>query len=325
MKDQTILVTGSMGCIGSWVLRHLLDEDANFIATDLDTDPARPRLLMSDDEIAKINWQSLDVTDTAAVSEMVAAFGVTHIVHLAGLQVPFCRANPPLGAAVNVVGSVNILEAARHNEIQGLSYASSLAALGPPELYPVTPVPDTATPAPSTLYGVYKHANEETARIYWQDWNVGSVGLRPYTVYGVGRDQGLTADIAKAILAIAANRPFHIRYDGPIALQHASDVARIFIDCARKGYQGAAVCNLRNDVITVADIVETLGQMYPQSEITIETGNNLPFPADLDDSGLRSILGAVPHTRLETCIQQDVEQYEALIRQDRIDLTQLDR
>ncbi len=324
MKDEVVLVTGSMGCIGAWVLRHLVDQGSKFVATDLGDDPVRPRLLLSEDEIAGINWQKLDVTDTAAVNNTVEKFGVTHIIHLAGLQIPFCRANPPLGAAVNVVGTVNILEAARQNGVQGIAYASSLAALGPPELYPDLPVRDDVQTAPTNLYGVYKVANEETARIYWQDWQIGSIGIRPYNVFGVARDQGMTADIAKAILATAAGKPFHIRYGGDIALQHASDVALTFINSARAEYQGAVVCNLRNDVTDVQTFVSKLRDLNPQAEISCEEDNILPFPADLDDSGLRSILGDIPHTKLEAAIQQDFEQFSALIEAGKIDLNQLD-
>ena len=265
------------------------------------------------------------MTDTAAVRAAVAESGASHIIHLAGLQVPLCKASPPLGAAVNVVGTVNILEAARHNEIRGLSYASSLGALGPRELYPDRPIADDVRPMPATLYGVYKHANEECARIYWQDHRLGSVGVRPYNVFGVGRDVGLTADIAKAILATAAGRPFHVRYDGEIALQHASDVARVFIRCARAEIEGAKVCNLRNDVIEVSDFVATLTRMYPAARITFEAGAPLPFPSDLDDSGVRSIIGDVPHIPLEEAIRQDHDHYLSLIRDGRIDLGQLER
>jgi nucleoside-diphosphate-sugar epimerase len=325
MGGERYLVTGAMGCIGAWVLRHLVDEGAWFIAADLGTDPVRPRLLLSEDEIVAVRWRKLDVTDTAAVAALVADEGITHIVHLAGMQIPFCRADPPLGAAVNVLGTVNIFEAARHNGVRGLSYASSLAALGPATLYPDRPVADDVQPAPATLYGVYKVANEETARIYWQDWQVGSVGLRPYVVYGVGRDQGMTADNAKAILATAAGKPYKIRYGGEVALQHASDVARIFIDCARSGHQGAAVHNLRGDVITVETFAERLRGVAPDAQVTWDAGNVLPFPADLADAGLRGLLGQVPHQSLEAAIERDLGQYRALIAQGRIDLTQLDR
>lgn len=325
MSDRKILVTGAKGCIGVWVLRHLIDEGADFVASDLDDGMARPQLLLSESEIADVSWASLDVTDTGAVQEIVASNGITHIIHLAGLQVPFCRANPPLGAAVNVLGTVNILEAVRHNGVKGLSYASSLAALGPPEIYDVFPVGDDAERVPATLYGVYKVANEESARIYWQDWQVGSTGLRPCVVYGVARDQGVSADIAKAVMAAAAGLPFHIRFDGQVSLQHAGDAARMFIGAALAEYRGAKVCNMRNDVIEVTDFVKVLNELCPGAQITVEAGNPLSVPADLDDSGLRELLGEVPHLALREAIVQDVALYRTLIARDRIDLTQLER
>ena len=209
MSDEaaTFLVTGAMGCIGSWVLRNLLDQGIKVVATDLATEPDRPRLIMSDSEIASIGWARLDVTDLSAVDDLVRSAGVTHIVHLAGLQIPFCKANPSLGAAVNVTGTANIFEAARNNGVKGLAYASSLAVLGSVDQYPPGRVGDDAQPMPGTLYGVYKTANENMAKIYWQDWEVANVGLRPYIVYGVGRDQGMTSDIAKAVLATTIGHP----------------------------------------------------------------------------------------------------------------------
>ncbi len=327
---NTFLITGSLGCIGAWVLRNLIDEGVTIIATDLADDPVRPRLLLSDDELAQITFAKLDVTKLNDVRALVDEHGVTHIVHLAGLQVPFCRANPSVGAHVNVVGTVNLFEAARHahtqngGTVQGLAYASSLAVLGPADRYPDTPVRDDVPLDPQTLYGVYKQANEGTARLYWQDWNVSSVGLRPYIVYGVGRDQGMTSDIAKAILATAAGRPFHIRFSGPFALQDADDVAKMFIASARAEHKGAATCNLRNDVITVDDFVQTLSELYPQAQITHAENAPLPFPPDLDDNGLRAILGDIPHTPLREAIQQTYERFAALLARNQVDLWQLE-
>lgn len=324
MSEKTYLLTGAMGCIGAWVLRRLVDRGDTVIATDLSTDPVRPRLLLSEDEIKGIDWRQLDVTDTKAVADMVGAGGVTHIIHLAGLQIPFCRANPPLGAAVNVTGTVNVFEAARAQGVKGLAYASSLAALGPAAMYDTWPLPDDAQPKPATLYGVYKTANEESARIYAKDWGVGSVGLRPYVVYGVARDQGVTADCAKAILATAAGRPFHIRFSGPVAMQHAGDVAEIFIGCADAEATDAHVCNLRNDVIDVADFVAVLKDVAPEAQITVAPDADLPFPADLGDAGLQGILGKVPHTPLRAAIESDLAMYRTLVAERRIDLGQLD-
>lgn len=326
MSSETFMLTGSMGCIGAWALRNLVREGVRVVATDLATDPVRPRLLLSEEELDQITFAKLDVTDLKAVKAAVEEHGVTHIVHLAGLQVPFCRANPSVGAAVNVVGTVNILEAARHNwgQVQGVSYASSLAVLGPSDLYPDTPVKDDVPLVPATLYGVYKQANEGTARIYWQDWQIPTVGLRPYIVYGVARDQGMTSDIAKALLAVAADRPYHIRFGGPVALQYADDVAKMFIACARSGYQGAAACNLRNDVVDVGEFVTMVKDRYPAAKLTYEQDNLLPFPYDLDDSGLRTILGHVPHTPLTDAIDETVHLFKSLLQTGTVDLKQLE-
>lgn len=327
MSDEKFLVTGAMGCIGAWTLRNLVAEGVPVVAGDLATDPVRPRLLMSQEGLDQVTFAQLDITDPEAVYRLVETEGITHIIHLAALQVPFCRANPSLGARVNVVGTVNIFEAARRyqDQVQGLAYASSLAVLGPAHLYPEQPVTDDVPLHPETLYGVYKQANEHTARIYWQDWAISSVGLRPYIVYGVARDQGMTSDIAKAILATAAGRPYHINFDGPVALQYADDVARMFIGCARADYQGAAACNLRNDVVTVSDFIEMIQMEVPESRLTYQADNLLPFPSDLDDSGLRQILGEVPHTPLQTAIQQTLDMFRELLAQGRIDLEQLEQ
>lgn len=324
MAREKFLITGASGCIGSAVLRQLTDEGADFIASDVARNLARPRLLLSDAELEAMTWLDLDVTDAGRVTAMVRDHAVTHIVHLAGLTIPFARADPPRGAQVNVTGTVNILEAARLNDVRGLSYASSTAVYGPSGDYPAGRIPEDAPLTPRTLYGVYKVANEETARIYWQDWQVGSVGLRPGVVYGVGRDQGVSADPAKALLAIAADRPFHIKFDGPITLQYTGDVARMFVEAARSGHQGAATCNLRNDYIEVSDFVALLRDAFPDARITFEEGAPLPVAFDLADGRLERIIGDVPHKPLAEVIRQEVAAFRDLLRAGKVDPSQLE-
>lgn len=328
MTDEVFLVTGAFGCIGAWVLRNLVREGSKAVAMDLATEPVRPSLVMTPEELARITFVQADVTDPDAVKRTVEKQGITHIIHLAALQTPGCRANPPLGARVNVVGTVNIFEAARHyrNQVRGLAYASSVAVLGTESYYAPSQLPlrDDAPLHPETLYGVYKLADEHIARLYWQDWQIGSVGLRPFIVYGVGRDLGLTSGIAKAILAAAAGRPYHIRFGKKAALQYTDDVARMFIQSARVEYKGAVACNLRNDVLDVADFIALLREEVPGAAITHDADQPLPFPADLDDSGLRRILGTVPHTPLRQAIRESLAMFRELLAQGRIDLRQLE-
>lgn len=316
MSGERFLVTGAMGCIGSWVLRHLAQAGVEVIGTDLSTDPVRPHLIMSDDELARVRFEILDVTDLDAVRGMVDCEGITRIVHLAGLQIPFCIANPSLGAAVNVQGTVNIFEAVRHSEgrVRGLAYASSMAVVGPGTMYPERPLRDDIPLHPGSLYGVYKQANEGTARLFWETWQVPSVGLRPYIVYGVGRDQGMTSDPTKAMLAVASGKPFQIQFSGEVGMQYAPDVAAIFVNSALADHQGAGAFLLRGSVVTMDEIVDAIAEVEPQARELLDVVDNpLPLPADLSDEGLRSVIGDVPHTPLREATRDTMERFRTLL------------
>ncbi|MGH6631326.1 MAG: NAD-dependent epimerase/dehydratase family protein, partial [Burkholderiales bacterium] len=125
-----MLVTGAGGCIGSWALTLLVDASVPTVAFDLNEDRRRPRMLMAESELSLVKWLTGDIGDPAAVLKAVEQSGATAIIHLAALQVPFCKADPIAGARVNVVGTVNVFEAARKRGIKRLAYASSIAAHG---------------------------------------------------------------------------------------------------------------------------------------------------------------------------------------------------
>ena len=78
-------------------------------------------------ELARVVFVRGDVTDVGALERVVAEQHVTRIVHLAALQVPFVRADPVLGATVNVIGTTAVFEAARRHadQVRGIAYASS--------------------------------------------------------------------------------------------------------------------------------------------------------------------------------------------------------
>jgi nucleoside-diphosphate-sugar epimerase len=224
MTLERFLVTGALGCIGSWAVKRLVDEGVPVTTYDLPGDPYRMRLIMDDKAIDRVNFVQGDITDEARFEEVVRDNGITHIIHLAALQVPFVRANPVLGARVNMVGTAIVFETARKlaDQIAGLAYASSVAVYGSADLYPPGPLADDAPLIPVTLYGVTKEANEGWAAIYWQDYGVPSVGLRPFFVYGPGRDQGVSSTPTKAMAAAAVGRAYHISFGGTDTYQHAS-------------------------------------------------------------------------------------------------------
>ena len=87
--------------------------------------------------------------------------------------------------------------------MQRVVYASSAAVHGPAEPDAAGALGDEVRLAPLSHYGAFKVCNELNARVYWLDHGITSVGLRPWTVYGVGRDFGMTSEPTKAIKSVA--------------------------------------------------------------------------------------------------------------------------
>lgn len=305
MHNDRFLITGALGCIGAWTVRNLVREGTPVAVFDLASDPRRLKLIMTAEELAQVTFIPGDITDLAALEAALDAHAITRVIHLAALQVPFVRANPPLGARVNVVGTVNVFEAVarRRDRIGNVVYASSAAVYDAADADASGAVAHGATGHPSTLYGVFKQANEGTARVYWQDQRVPSIGLRPYIVYGPGRDQGMTSGPTKAMFAAAVAKPFHIPYGGRGAYQYADDVARTFIACARAPFQGAEIFNLRGSVATMAEIVAAIEAAAPGAAGTITFDNtSLPFPEEYDAAPLARLIGELPYTPLSQAV-----------------------
>lgn len=311
-----------MGCIGSWAVKRLVDEGVPVTTFDLPGDPYRMRIIMSDEDIAKVNFQSGDVTDEQRVAEVMTENEITHVLHLAALQVPFVRANPILGAKVNVVGTAIIFETIRklREQVAGLAYASSIAVYGSPSSYPPGPLADDAPLMPVTLYGVTKEANEGWASIYWQDHQIPSVGLRPAFVYGPGRDQGVSSTPTKAMAAAAVGRPYHISFGGFDTYQHADDVAAAFIKAARTMPKGAPTYTLGGTPGSTEQIIEAITEVVPESAGTITTATDPLFTPDAyEGKAVENLLGPLTWRPLATGVRDTIEVLRSACQAGRLD------
>lgn len=305
--DGPVLVTGAGGCIGSWALALLDRTGVPAVAFDLTDDRRRPALLLDDAALKRIPWVTGDIADTAAVAKVVDDHAVRAIVHLAALQVPFCAADPVAGARVNVVGTVNVFEAARAAGVKRVAYASSIAAR--------SFIGDA--PWLKTLYGAYKLCDETLAAVYAEQMGVPSVGIRPGVVYGVGRDQGMTSKTTVALLAAAAGRPFTIPFTGPVSALHAGEVASAFLQSVVAEREGAPVFDLNGRVTSVEEWLAMTRMLAPEAEIGAE-GTALPFPADLSDEPLKAHIGDYGQMPLEDGVRATYEAFRRLLDQGRI-------
>jgi len=323
---ERFLVTGALGCIGSWTVKRLKDAGTPVVASDLSADPHRWRLIDPQLEGA-VPQVPCDVTDAQAFQRLASDHGITHIVHLAALQVPFARARPMLGARVNVEGMAVVLEAARNlrDQVRGLAFASSVAVYGPAEHYPAGPLAHDAPAQPTTLYGAYKLADEWMSRVYDRDYGVVSIGLRPDVVYGPGRDQGLTSSPTLAMLAAAVGRPYHIGWGGVAGYQHAAEVAGAFIASARacEDGRGSDTYNLPVLLCSMEDVVQAIQEAAGGTpRITFEP-TQLPFPAAFDGSALRQRLGDVGLMPLRDGVRETIATFRAAAAEGRLDADRL--
>lgn len=326
MSQPIYLVTGAHGFIGAWVVKRLLDDQARVVIFDKSHDPHRLRLIMDEDEIARLTFIAGDITDGAFVAGLVEQQQITHIIHLAGVQVPVCRANPPLGAMINVVGTVNVFEAAKNSggRVQRVVYASSAAVFG--EAEEGRAVGEAEAGGMTTHYGAFKRCNEDNARVYFLDNGLSSVGLRPLTVYGVGRDFGMTSDPTKAMKAAVVGRPFHIRFGGKTDFLYVADCADAFIRAAQTELTGAHVFNLHGETVPVAAVVQEIERLVPAAQGAITfTDAPIAMPSTLDDAAIVAALGDVPHTSLAEGVRQTIERFKQLQREDRLDTSDLDQ
>jgi nucleoside-diphosphate-sugar epimerase len=322
-----VLLTGGYGCIGSWILRNLLDRGDRVWVYDLKEDTHRLRLVVTDEQLRQVPFVQGDVTDLAKIRETLHTHQITHVAHLAGLQVPVCKADPILGARVNVLGTLAVFEAVRQSQgqVQRLVYASSAAVFGPPSGYAPGPIADDVALTPQTHYGVFKCCNEGNARIYFQDHGLSSIGLRPWTVYGVGRDFGMTSEPTKAIKSLALGRPYHITYGGYQDLQLVDDVAKVFVRCLEAPYQGARSYNLRGDVVDLPTFHRALCEVEPVAARLITHGDRqITIAYNLDDGALQRDLGAMPRTPLVEGVRQTLEHFRRLHADGRLDAADID-
>lgn len=287
------LVTGAFGCLGAWVSALLARAGERVVAQDLGTDRHRLHLVADADALERISFVQGDVTDLSGLERVLADHDVASVIHLAGLQAPYCAADPVLGAQVNVVGTVTVFEAVRRAGLTtAVSYASSAAAASPPG------------EAPSTLYGVYKLACEGVAARYAADFGVPSVGVRPACVYGPGRDRGTTAAVTEAIVAAGRAKHYRIPFATALELHYVADVAQAFVDAARSRPGGAIVRTVPSEGATaMTDLVAALERVVPGAAELITVGEDaLPFPGETPGTPLEMVI-----TPLEQGIRSTVE------------------
>lgn len=234
----------------------------------------------------EVEWQ---VGDVASSGDVTAALdGCDGVVHLAGLLTPACQADPVRGLQVNALGTLLVFEAARRQGLRHVVYASSAGVYGPQ---------DATHPAPTTLYGTWKLAGEGIARSYLADHGIGSVGLRPFIVYGSGREAGLSSGPSLACRAAARGESYTIPFTGASGLVYVDDVVEAFAAALQPREPGAHVLDMAGVRATMDEVIAEIGRQMPGARIDAK-GPVLPISADIHSDDLGPVLGLTRTTSL---------------------------
>ncbi len=291
-----ILVTGGCGFVGRWVTSMLVERGYDVRIFD---NQARPEVL--EDILPGLASQvEIRVGDIAQQDEVAAAAkGCQGIIHLAGVLTVAAKRDPLWAAKINYLGSLHVFEAARAEGIQQLSYVSSSGIFGPD---------DPHHPWPMTHYGAQKLAIEGSARAYFADHGIRSVGFRPYVIYGPGQSSGIAAGPSIAIRAALEGKPCTIEFTGRVGFVHTIDVAALMVEAALTPCQGAEAYTLCGETADMDAFIQAVKRRFPIADISAE-GPPLTIPADLASSPMPKNLSAWPVTNLEQGLDQTLAHY----------------
>jgi len=278
MKDQRVLVTGGAGFIGSNLAEELALENEVVILDDLSTG----RMENIKELLIRENFRFVrgSITDLELLQGSFK--DIDYVFHQAALvSVPKSIDDPVANNNININGTLNVLTAARDNNVKKVIFASSCAVYGDPE---VMPVAETAQINPKSPYAVTKLACEYYCGVFTEVYDLPTVSLRYFNVYGPRQnpESDYAAVIPKFINRLMNGKPPVIYGDGLQTRDFVfvKDVVRANILAAEKGESG--VFNVGSGAsITVAELAGTIIDLLRKD---MKPLHEVPREGDIRDS-----------------------------------------
>ncbi|HUO50227.1 MAG TPA: NAD-dependent epimerase/dehydratase family protein [Candidatus Paceibacterota bacterium] len=293
---EKVVVTGGAGFIGSHLVSALVDK--GYDVHVIDNYAAGKR----EDRIhPNATYHEADVRDFAAVAPVIAS--AKYVFHEAALpRVQFSIENPELTFSVNVDGFVTILRAAHEGKVARVVYAASSSAYGDQETLPLS---EDMPAQPKSPYGLQKYIGELSARLWSDVYNVPTVSLRYFNVYGpkFDPDGAYALVIGKFFKQKMEGKPLTITGDGTQTrdFTHVTDIVRANILAATSPNVGKGeVINIgagRN--MSVNDLAALVGGPSVHVEPRLE-----PHDTRADNRKAKELLGWEPTIALEEGIAQ---------------------
>jgi len=257
MNFGSILVTGGLGQIGSYIVEELISRqnvDHIYILDNLSSNKITEPL--SQAELIKADIRSHnDVIDIMHDGKIEA------VIHTAAqISVPYSTKSPRIDASVNIMGTLNLLDAAIKNEIEYFITFGSAAAIGEPKYLPVDP---SHPRNPKSPYGISKAASEQYTLKYGETYNVHYNVIRPFNVYSSRISSG---DPYSGVInvfkeQVRNNKPLTIHGDGSQTRDfiHAKDVANICLKLLNSDFKASLVNAATGNGTSILELAKIIG------------------------------------------------------------------
>jgi nucleoside-diphosphate-sugar epimerase len=293
-----LLITGGTGFIGSYVVRDLVKKGQKVVLYDL-----YPDIDAIKDILANVTIVHGDVRDLIYLLRTMRTFNIDYIIHLAYLLPPATEEDPKRALEINCLGTINVFEAARLNDVKRVVWASSTAVYGLAKDYNYQIVNEDSPLKPTTVYGASKVSNEFVSEHYASKYGLNVIGLRPTIVYGFGRKRGMFNFANDIIEKAALHQKVKVPYgDQELDWVYVKDISKVFIDACYVKKPVHRIFNIGGYRCKVKDVAKLVKKFIPDAEIIVESGS-LGWVSKYDMSRAKEELGYSPIYDLEAGIK----------------------
>ena len=255
-ERRLVLVTGGAGFIGSHLVDALVEAGLSVRVIDNFATSTREYLNRKSELVEG------DIRDASSIGD--AFDGVDTVFHVAALpRIPLSIAKPVETHMTNVVGTLNVLIAARDRKVRRVVFSGSSSVYGEQAKIPLV---ETMTPNPLNPYALQKYVGEQYARMFHRLFAMQTITLRYFGVYGprMPSEGSYVLAVAAFLKARREGRPLEIFGDGEQTrdFTHVSDVvsANMFaMDCEVAVADGRAINIGRGENVSVNRIAAMIG------------------------------------------------------------------
>lgn len=289
-----LLITGA-GLIGVNTARQALAEGHTVALLDRAPDATYLDQMLGDynDKLSVIEG---DICDLDGLTQTVKNQGADTVVHTAGLIGKRLEEDPYQGIQTNVMGSINVMEAARQGAVKRVVFLSSFGVYARDRIT-ADRITEDAAVGRTRVYGATKVSTEQLIRAYAKRYNINTVVLRPAAVYGAGHytgGSGIGIAMAWLMQQVMAGGTVQLpnRHFGSNEYLYCKDAAAAVLAACDPDLPGGRTYNLGAGVVhSVQQLADALTQWQPEIKLALDTGDPSPAITPLDVTAATGELG----------------------------------